>query len=89
MSYRYNTIDIIVGVGMCAIVFGALLFFVAANGTLQTVILANPAGIKPNTTMPDQKLTEADVADLVAFFDWVRHVDTNGWPPKPLGEGRP
>ena len=27
MSYRYNTIDIIVGVGMCAIVFGALLFF--------------------------------------------------------------
>ena len=38
MSYRYNTIDIIVGVGMCAIVFGALLFFVAATGTLQTAI---------------------------------------------------
>ena len=38
MSYRYNSIDIIVGVGMCAIVFGALLFFVAANGTLQTAI---------------------------------------------------
>ena len=35
MSYRYNTIDIIVGVGMCAIVFGALLFFVAANGNFQ------------------------------------------------------
>src|SRR5262245_9318213 len=35
MSYRYNTIDIIVGVGMCAIVFGALLFFLAANGTIQ------------------------------------------------------
>jgi hypothetical protein len=32
MQYRYNTIDIIVGVGMCAIVFGALLFFAAANG---------------------------------------------------------
>ncbi len=38
MSYRYNTIDIIVGVGMCAIVFGAVLFFVAANGTLQTAV---------------------------------------------------
>lgn len=38
MSYRYNTIDIIVGVGMCAIVFGALLFFVAATGTLQTAV---------------------------------------------------
>jgi len=46
-------------------------------------------GLKPGTTMPDQKLTQANVADLVAFFDWVRHVDTNGWPPKPLGEGRP
>ena len=38
MSYRFNTIDVIVGVGMCAIVFGALLFFVAANGTFQAVI---------------------------------------------------
>lgn len=33
MSYRYTTVDIIVGVGMCAIVFGALLLFVAASGT--------------------------------------------------------
>lgn len=36
MSYRYNIIDIIVSVGMCAIVFGAVLFFIAATGTLQT-----------------------------------------------------
>lgn len=35
MSYRYSTTDIIVGVGMCAIVFGALLFFLVANGTIQ------------------------------------------------------
>lgn len=35
MSYRYNTIDIIVGVGMCAILFGALLLFLAVNGTYQ------------------------------------------------------
>jgi len=35
MSHRYNTIDIIVGVGMCAIVFGAFLVFFAANGTYQ------------------------------------------------------
>lgn len=38
MSYRYNTIDIIVGVGMCAILFGGLLLFLAANGTYQTVL---------------------------------------------------
>jgi hypothetical protein len=38
MSYRYNTIDIIVGVGMCAILFGALLLFLAVNGTYQAVM---------------------------------------------------
>jgi len=37
MSYRYNTVDIIVGVGMCAILFGGLLLFLAANGTYQAV----------------------------------------------------
>ena len=31
--------------------------------------------------MPDQHLTQAEVVDLVAFLDWVRHIDTNGWPP--------
>ena len=35
MSYRYNTIDILVGVGMCATIFGALLLFIAVNGTYQ------------------------------------------------------
>ena len=33
MSYRYNSVDIIVGVGMCAILFGAMLLFVASSGT--------------------------------------------------------
>ncbi len=46
--------------------------------------LADPQAAKPGTTMPNQKLVEADVVDLVAFFDWVRHIDTNGWPPQPL-----
>ena len=50
MSRRYNTIDIIAGVGMCAIVFGALLVFVAANGTYQvatpqSIAVAQPVGI--------------------------------------------
>ena len=38
MSYRYNTTDIIVGVGMCAILFGGLLLFLATNGTYQAVL---------------------------------------------------
>ena len=34
MTYRYNALDVIVGVGMCAIMFGALFFFIAASGTM-------------------------------------------------------
>jgi hypothetical protein len=33
MSYRFNSFDIIVGVGLCATVFGAMLIFFAAAGT--------------------------------------------------------
>ncbi len=46
--------------------------------------LADPQTAKPGTTMPNQRLAAADVLDLVAFFDWVRKIDTNGWPPQPL-----
>ena len=45
MSYRYSAIDVIVGVGMCAIVFGALLFFVATSGTF---LVATPQAASLN-----------------------------------------
>ena len=45
MPSRYTTVDIIVGVGMCAILFGALLLFIAANGTYQ-VVLPQPVAIE-------------------------------------------
>ncbi len=48
MSYRYNTIDIVVGVGMCAILFGALLMFLAVNGTYHTVL---PQAQEQSTTI--------------------------------------
>ncbi len=46
--------------------------------------LTDPQGVKPGTTMPNQGVSPADAADLVAFLGWVRHIDTNGWPPQPL-----
>ena len=60
MSHRYNTIDIIVGVGMCAIVFGVLLIFLAANGTYQIatpqpISFEQPVGIElgwPRSSRP-------------------------------------
>jgi len=66
MSYRYNTIDIIVGVGLCAIVFGALLFFVAANGTLQAALpqpisIEQPSDIQLGMTLLQPALGQAIV----------------------------
>ena len=66
MSYRYTTIDVIVGVGMCAIVFGALLFFVATTGTFQGAPVAyspleQPTGILAGMTMLQPVLGQAIV----------------------------
>ena len=71
MSYRYNSVDIIVGVGMCAIVFGALLFFVAASGTFQTAIpqpisSEQPADIQLGMTLLQPTLGQA-IVDQALF----------------------
>lgn len=50
MSYRYNGIDIVVGVGMCAIVFGALLLVFASSGTF-LVAASQPAAVEQSSVM--------------------------------------
>jgi hypothetical protein len=76
MSYRYNTIDIIVGVGMCATVFGILLFFFAANGTYQIttpqpISIEQPVGIELGMTSLQPALGQAIVEQ--ALFE--RHAN--------------
>lgn len=39
--------------------------------------------VVPGTTMPSQRLTEVQAANLVVFLDWVGRIDTNDWPPAP------
>ena len=34
--------------------------------------------------MPNQHLTDAEIAGLIAFLDWVGKVDNQGWPPRPI-----
>lgn len=34
--------------------------------------------------MPKQDISDADIAALIAFLDWVSNVDNGGWPPRPL-----
>jgi hypothetical protein len=88
MGYRYNTVDIIVGVGMCAIIFGALLIFVAANGTYQAALpqpvsIEEPAGIHLGMTwlqpalgraLVDQTIFERRAAQVIAqsASEWNR-----------------
>ncbi|MGC4097277.1 MAG: hypothetical protein QM706_09190 [Nitrospira sp.] len=71
MSYRYNTIDVVVGVGMCAILFGALLLFLAVNGTYQAIMPQAPvpeqsAGIESGLRALQPALGQA-IVDQVLF----------------------
>ena len=34
--------------------------------------------------MPKQDLSDVEISNLIAFFDWVAHVDNQGWPPRPI-----
>ena len=34
--------------------------------------------------MPKQDLSDDDIANLIAFLDWVAKVDNQGWPPRPI-----
>jgi nitric oxide reductase subunit C len=34
--------------------------------------------------MPTPDVTDQDIADLIAFMDWVSKVDNQGWPPRPI-----
>ncbi len=34
--------------------------------------------------MPNQNLSDEEIAGLIAFFDWVANVDNQGWPPRPI-----
>jgi hypothetical protein len=66
MSHKYTTIDVIVGVGLCAIVFGALLLFVAVSGTFQTAPVAyapldQPTGLAAGMAMLQPALGQAIV----------------------------
>ena len=34
--------------------------------------------------MPNPNLTDTEIANVIAFLDWVSHVDNQGWPPRPV-----
>src|SRR5690606_17369588 len=34
--------------------------------------------------MPNQGMSDQEIADVIAFMDWVSRVDNQGWPPRPI-----
>ncbi len=47
--------------------------------------IADPGAVWPAARkMPNLRLTDREIADVIAFLTWVDGIDTNNWPPKPL-----
>ncbi len=50
--------------------------------------LRNPSAFydeqKHRRLMPNPNLSDPQIADLIAFLDWVSKVDNQGWPPRPI-----
>ena len=34
--------------------------------------------------MPNPNLNDTEISQVIAFLDWVSHVDNQGWPPRPI-----
>jgi nitric oxide reductase subunit C len=55
-----------------------------------TAFLKNPESSDPKRRkMPNLNLSEDEIKRLITFFKWVDAIDTNEWPPKPVGEAKP
>lgn len=39
---------------------------------------------KHRRLMPNPNLSDVEIAQVIAFLDWVANVDNQGWPPRPL-----
>lgn len=39
---------------------------------------------KHRRLMPNPRLTDREIDEVIAFLDWVSHIDNQGWPPRPI-----
>jgi len=52
--------------------------------------LKNPQSPDPKRRkMPNFNLNDDEIKKLITYFKWVDAIDTNQWPPKPVGEAKP
>lgn len=57
----------------------------AAGEAIKAWMKAQPSKVEGRRQMPQFNLSEKELDDLVAFFDWVSKIKTNNWPPKVSG----
>lgn len=39
---------------------------------------------KDRRLMPNLNLSDSQIDHVIAFLDWISHIDTQGWPPRPI-----
>ncbi len=53
-----------------------------------TAFLKNPSQFysekQHRRLMPNPKLNDQEIAQVIAFLDWVSKIDNQGWPPRPI-----
>ena len=56
-----------------------------AKETLKAWMKSQPSGVAGRRQMPNFNLTDKEIDDLGAFFEWVTKINTQKWPPKASG----
>lgn len=56
-----------------------------AATTLKSWMRSQPSGIEGRRQMPQFNLTEQELDDLAAFFEWTSRINTQNWPPHVSG----
>ena len=53
-----------------------------------TAFMKNPAQFyseeRHRRVMPDMGLSDQEIADVLAFLEWISNIDNQGWPPRPI-----
>ncbi|MGQ9366659.1 c-type cytochrome [Azospirillum sp. ST 5-10] len=56
-----------------------------ARDALKAWMRSQPSGIEGRRQMPQFNLTDSELDDLAAFFEWTSRIKTQNWPPHVSG----
>jgi len=87
-KYNCNDCHTILGIGGYYSPDVTKVYFMRGEAWLKA-FLKDPESPDPKRRkMVNFHLSEEEINRLITFFKWVDGIDTNQWPPKPIGEGR-